>query len=282
MPFAKTTESHTESYWTDHYKNFLKPIIEETLEITVTRSSPMRSDILKGIIKDLIHSDIVVADLTDNNPNVFWELGVQQSFKHGTVTIAEEGTKLPFDISSKGTLFYSNKNHIKTKSFIKSLKLAVKDCTNNPERPDSNVLETLTGRGTIQEITARKEIKRKLDALVIEYESNYSKFNDIIRVMRENTRKKKPGQSVRTERLRTSSIELLMTNRYLETKYSLYQYAETYFDSLNTLNGQLMIWESHAKGTEDWCLKQVKGWRKEYRDFLRNLKNEIKRFEQRM
>jgi len=38
--------------------------------------------------------------LTDYNPNVFWELGVRQSFKHNTITIAEEGVILPFDVSS--------------------------------------------------------------------------------------------------------------------------------------------------------------------------------------
>ncbi|NVM45355.1 MAG: hypothetical protein HWN79_10600 [Candidatus Lokiarchaeota archaeon] len=65
----------------------------------------MREDILKKIIQSLVTSPIVLADLTDHNPNVFWELGVRQSFKHNTITIAEEGTKLPFDVSPKATIF---------------------------------------------------------------------------------------------------------------------------------------------------------------------------------
>ena len=32
---------------------------------------------------------IVVADITDSKPNVYWELGVRQSFKHGTIIIRE-------------------------------------------------------------------------------------------------------------------------------------------------------------------------------------------------
>jgi len=159
MPFAETNKVRTEKYWSEHYKEFLKPIIEEVTGIVVHRSAPMRGDILKDIIKDLIHSDIVVADLTDSNPNVFWELGVRQSFKHGTITIAEEGTKLPFDISSKGTLFYSKKNHLKSKQFIKQLKLAIRDCIKKPNRPDSTVLETLTDVVQYRKFQEKKTLK---------------------------------------------------------------------------------------------------------------------------
>ena len=106
MPFSKSSESHTEEYWTSHFENFLKLEIEKIPNLEVHRSAELRSDIIKEIIKDLYLSDFVIADLTDHNPNVFWELGVRQSLKYGTITIAEDGTDLPFDISTKGTLFY--------------------------------------------------------------------------------------------------------------------------------------------------------------------------------
>lgn len=107
MPFSKTTEKHTEEYWTNHYEQFLKPLIESNFKIKVHRSEALRGSIINQIITDLVISNIVVADLTDHNSNVFWELGVRQSFKHGTITIAEVGTSLPSDIGTKGTLYYS-------------------------------------------------------------------------------------------------------------------------------------------------------------------------------
>jgi hypothetical protein len=106
MPFSKTTPKHTEAYWTKHFTNFLKPLIEENPSLEAHRSTARRGDILKEIISDLVTAPIVIADLTDKNPNVFWELGVRQSFSHRTITIAQYGTKLPFDLSTKGTLFY--------------------------------------------------------------------------------------------------------------------------------------------------------------------------------
>jgi hypothetical protein len=99
---------------------------------------------------------MVVADLTDANPNVYWELGVRQSFKHGTVTIAQHGTTLPFDIGAKGTLFYYPENHIEMAEFEKRFRTAIEDCLMRPDRPDSHVLETISGRGTLFEINIAK------------------------------------------------------------------------------------------------------------------------------
>ena len=106
MPFSKTTDKHTKDYWTKHFKTFLKPLVEENPELEAHRSQPLRGDIIRQIITDLALCRVVIVDLTDQNPNVYWELGVRQSFKHGTVTIAEAGTPLPFDIGGKGTLYY--------------------------------------------------------------------------------------------------------------------------------------------------------------------------------
>jgi len=72
MPFSKTTKDHTKSYWTEHFKSFLKPLIEEYPGLEAHRSKALRGDILRQIITDLVVSHVVVADLTDHNPNVYW------------------------------------------------------------------------------------------------------------------------------------------------------------------------------------------------------------------
>ena len=171
MPFSKTTSKHTKAYWTTHFKNFLKPLIEENENLEARRSKPLRGGVLSEIITALVTSPVVVADITDQNPNVFWELGVRQSFRHGTVTIAEEGTKLPFDVSSKGTLFYSN-DRLKNEDFRRDFKDAVVDSLEHPERPDSQVFEILSGIGTLFEIFRRDEATRRLEAVLSELEIN--------------------------------------------------------------------------------------------------------------
>ena len=89
MPFSDT-KSHDEKYWNAHFEKFLKPVIEEVDDVEVSRSQPLRGGITSEIVLNLIKADIVVADLTDHNPNVFWELGVRLSMSNGTITIAEK------------------------------------------------------------------------------------------------------------------------------------------------------------------------------------------------
>ena len=146
-PISKTTEEHTEEYWTNQFESFIKPLVEECGDIEVIRSEALHGDILKDIIKNLYSAQVVVADLTDLNPNVFWELGVRQSCRHGTITIAENGTRIPFDVGTKGTLSYYPKQHIKNEKFRRQFKKAVVDCLENPRSPDSRVLEVIPDLG---------------------------------------------------------------------------------------------------------------------------------------
>ena len=148
MPFSQTSDEHAEEYWNKHFESFLKPLIRECGDLEIVRSEALRGDILKQIIQNLYDSDIVVADLTDKNPNVFWELGVRQSFRYGTITIAEERTDIPFDVSTKGMLFYYPKDHMRNQEFRKQFKKAIMDCLTNPNSPDSRVLEIVPVLGS--------------------------------------------------------------------------------------------------------------------------------------
>jgi hypothetical protein len=57
------------------------------------------------VVTDIINADLVVADLTDLNPNAFYELGIRHSTERPTIHIAKFGTDLPFDNVSHRTIF---------------------------------------------------------------------------------------------------------------------------------------------------------------------------------
>jgi len=286
MPFSKTTNEHKEDYWTNHFNTFLKPLIEEDTTVEAHRSTPMRGDILKQIINDLVVDPIVVADLTDKNENVYWELGVRQSFKHGTITIAEEGTRLPFDIITKGTIFYNLKDDLKRKVFNKQFKEAIQDCVRHPEKTDSHVLETLSGRGTLFETFHRDETIRRLNAVISECDSNLSSIEYIINGAKQNqgliNRLSSiiKGKKFSPARLKTLSIELLITQRYLEADEEFYKFAESYYNWIIIMDG-LLLGEEVDRSTKDkWILhngnaiRYAVGWIKQYiersRDKVRN------------
>jgi len=235
MPFSKTSEEHTDAYWTKHFESFLKPLIEEDHKFEAHRSEPLRGDILRQIITDLVVSQVVVADLTDNNPNVYWELGVRQSFKHGTLTIAESGTKLPFDLGGKGTLFYYPKDHLKNEEFRTRFNEALQDCLSRPEKPDSHVLEAITGRGSLFQLFRRDETIRRLRSLVLECEFNETYLAKTEQYSIGNL-KGRPKPIVMPERFAFSCVELLLTDMYLDEKEEFYLLARDCLARLTGMN----------------------------------------------
>jgi hypothetical protein len=280
MPFSESTAEHTEAYWIALFENFLKPLIEENPHVEAFRSAPRREDVLGEIIKNLVTQNIVVADLTDHNPNVFWELGVRQSFQHRTITVAEFGTKIPFDLGKKGTLFYNIKNALKNEQFRRELKFAVQDCIDNPDRPDSPILEAVIGRGSLFEIIRKEEVRRRIYALKSEFDNNSERLERVLRIAKENIeiRKKiKLGENVPrspefiTGRFRYPSVELLVANRYFDAPDGFYPQAEKYFDDLHQLNDQLRIWETKSQETEQYFREVEKDFTKEFKLFAEAL-----------
>jgi len=275
MPFSQTTDEHTENYWTKHYDRFLEPLIEEC-QLEAHRSTALRGDITRQIILDLIESPVVVADLTDANPNVYWELGVRQSFMHGTITIAQEGTKLPFDISSKGTLFYDS-THLNEVDFRKNFKTAIVDCLEHPDRPDSRVLETTSGRGSLYEIIRRDETLRRLDAVLSECSYNMGVLKLIIEQVQSN-QDDPVNRKISPARFRPWAAELLATNRYVDEDQPFYQLTEKYLSHLAVINDQLGRWGPAARPTEKWLLEQEEKMVKyfeEFKDSVETVRDDI-------
>jgi hypothetical protein len=263
MPFSQTSEKHTEEYWTNHYEKCIRLYIESGHPLIAERSSPLRGDIVRQIITNLVTAPIVVADLTDANPNVYWELGVRQSFKHGTITIAEYGTALPFDLGGKGTLFYFPYDYIKMGDFKSKFDKAIDDCLKNPDLPDSHVIETISGRGSLYQIITRDESIRRLDALLSEIERNAAVLKYVSDICNKNTAGiKKEGKSFArtyaTVRLCVAAVEMLVISRYIDADETFYKAGEEYMDGLIRLNDQLSIWEAKPESTESWFIKNEK------------------------
>lgn len=63
----------------------------------------------RTVLRYLYQADVVIADLTELNPNVFYELGVRHALRHGTILMALKGTQLPFDVGDLRVIPYEDK-----------------------------------------------------------------------------------------------------------------------------------------------------------------------------
>jgi hypothetical protein len=263
MPFGETSDEHSEEYWTNHFEDFLKPAIRENLDIPVERAPAIKTGVLRDIIHNLIFAKIVIADITDLHATVFWELGVRQSFTHGTIIIVEKGSPVPFDLSLKGVLKYPKLNsnasyHRDMKRFQDELIAAVKDCEQDPGSPDTHILEAISGRGTIFDIICREESLRKIDAIIAECDYNVELLNKCSNFIESNRKKQKyEGWASATTRIKTSAVEILSSTRYLNEDPSFYRTVNEYFDALFLINPVLDRWMNKQHPAEGWLSTRI-------------------------
>lgn len=84
------------------------PALGEEYEVRVAHREFELGSINDRVIRNIYDSDLVIANLTQLNPNVMFEIGMRYSFGKPALVIAEEGTGLPFDVIDENTLFYIN------------------------------------------------------------------------------------------------------------------------------------------------------------------------------
>lgn len=64
--------------------------------------------ILQDIVRGLIEADVIIAEITPVNANVFYELGYAHALDKPTILLASRNTQLPFDISGYRCIFYDD------------------------------------------------------------------------------------------------------------------------------------------------------------------------------
>src|SRR5258705_13353576 len=70
-------------------------------------------EIRKDMFQELLLADLVVVDVTIENPNVWYELGVRHALRaRGVVVIGSREGRLPFDIVTDRVLRYHRKNGV--------------------------------------------------------------------------------------------------------------------------------------------------------------------------
>jgi hypothetical protein len=87
------------------FDHLIKPVLLE-FGIEAIRADKIAKPgiITKQIIEHLASCRLCIADLSFNNPNAFYELGVRQAFLLSTIQIIRKGDKIPFDVSQGRTI----------------------------------------------------------------------------------------------------------------------------------------------------------------------------------
>jgi hypothetical protein len=100
------------SYVRENANKLLEHIIEPVCKekgYRVLRADKMATTgiITMEIVEQILTADIVVADLTGGNPNVFYELAARHAFEKPAIQMIMKDEKIPFDVSVVRTILYS-------------------------------------------------------------------------------------------------------------------------------------------------------------------------------
>lgn len=117
--------------------------------------------ITRDLLGRLYRSDAVLADLTDLNPNVFYELGVRHALRAGTILIALKGTRPPFDVGDLRIIPYEDRVGGE-KDAIPQIQEMLKSLLVEDRPQDSPVLHAIP---ELAELGAVKEHEARVTAL---------------------------------------------------------------------------------------------------------------------
>jgi hypoxanthine phosphoribosyltransferase len=142
------------------YNRLIHPSIEKAFDGPVGTKVLLHREIdnlrsgaiMRSIVQRIASADIVIVDLTGNNPNVFFELGIRYVLQRNvTILLLQDGIEAPFDLHHLRHLRY---DILKPELAISNLCRAIK-ATLGTDETDSPVYEALPELRVSRTVTDR-------------------------------------------------------------------------------------------------------------------------------
>jgi hypothetical protein len=100
MPFKKR--------FREIYANYIKPTLtRHNWDCNIAEEIHEEREIINIIWEQVLRADLIIADLTKRNPNVFYELGYSHAVSKETVLLTQSIQDVPFDLRHRQLVEYS-------------------------------------------------------------------------------------------------------------------------------------------------------------------------------
>ncbi|MFZ2472782.1 MAG: TRAFs-binding domain-containing protein [Methanothrix sp.] len=148
MPFGKKHSDNVEIDFDQIYNNAIKPAASKC-DVEIIRADEERTGgiIHRSMYERLLLAEVVIADLTMANPNVFYELGIRHCARpKSTILIFAANAKLPFDVSPLRAIPYhledgGNLSEESARDLQRNLEKKIAEVKEENSMPDSPLFQ---------------------------------------------------------------------------------------------------------------------------------------------
>lgn len=164
------------------FEFIVEPVVK-AFNYSLKRSDLMNENgmIMFQIIDQLVESPLVIADLTGNNPNVFYELAVRHVTKKPCILMKTEGQKTPFDVEGMRIISYDLKNLYKVEDAKKRLREQIKSMDNAKFQNFNPITIAYTYKKLIRNL---HDIQHAEDDILTQVVGSIIDFNSTVNDMR--------------------------------------------------------------------------------------------------
>ena len=104
-------ESETRKRSDQVLKHVIRPAVEKCgYEAKRADEIDKPGVITSQVIQHVVNDALVVADLTERNPNVFYELAIRHAIRKPLVQLIKKGEQIPFDVAGTRTIYVDHKD----------------------------------------------------------------------------------------------------------------------------------------------------------------------------
>jgi hypothetical protein len=145
MPFAEEFD--------DVYKLGIKPAAEAAGAYAERVDEQTHTDsIYDRIVNQIAKADIIVADMTGKNPNVYYEVGYAHALGKRVFLLTKDASEIPFDLKHRPHIVYGGKISKLKDELGRSLAWAVENPTGSNARRKSCPFELWIGETRVLEV----------------------------------------------------------------------------------------------------------------------------------
>ena len=114
------------------FNHIITPVAQECGYTTERADQIDRPGIITNqVIQHIVNDPLVIADLTDYNPNVFYELALRHIVRKPLIQMIKQGQELPFDVAPSRTIYFDHQDldsvALAEKQILEQIKAIEKD-----------------------------------------------------------------------------------------------------------------------------------------------------------